>query len=163
MVIDSPIEPLGVRSARSAAGPRRDGALVGLMIGVLATVPAVIEAVANGSIEWWILASIPAGSVAGAAVAPAVVPGARIAIRTIVASAAVAFLAGDAVVCVAILVLYAPRNDWSVLTALANTVAMFLLGMVTVDWLAMLVLLPVAAVGAFVLRARLARHGERPS
>jgi hypothetical protein len=138
---------------------RRDGALVGLVVGGVATLPLVVSWFTAGESPWWLLASLPAGIVAGAAAAPSINPGRRIAARTIIGAAATAFLVGDAVVCLALVVLYPPRADWAVLAALPNTMAMYLFGVITVGWLAMLLLVPLAAVGAFSLRAWRARGG----
>ncbi len=135
--------------------PRREGALVGLVVGGAAVVPFVASALDNGSLEWVLLSSIPAGIVAGAITAPRIAPGRKIGFGTVATAAATAFLVGDALVTVGVLVLYGPRNEWTFPAALGNTLGMFLLGVITVGWLAMLVLLPIATVGALLLRARL--------
>jgi hypothetical protein len=148
-------QPVGSSAPRAS----RDGSIAGLLVGCLASVPVAISWWTGGSVEWWLLASIPAGFAAGSVAGPSIAPGRRIAFRTVAGAATTAFLVGDAVVCLALLVLDGPRSDWSILAAVANTVQLYVLGVITVGFLAMLVLLPIAAVAAFVLRAWRARRG----
>jgi len=126
----------------------------------MAQIPFLVSLLARESTEWWLLASIPAGAAAGATAGPHVRPGRRLPIRHIAGSAVVAFLVGDALVSLAVALLYAQQTEWSLVDIVVNVAGMALLGLITVGWLAMFVLLPIAAIGAAVLRARLGSQSK---
>jgi hypothetical protein len=159
----------GTFGAAAATGPSGDppgraatrwaGAQVGTMIGLLAVLAAAIPVLAGGSFEAWLAVSVPAGAVAGAAVAPGIRTDRRTSSGRIAGAAFLAFLVGDLSVCGSISLAAAGPNDWSALTVVLNTIAAAGWGVVFVGWLAMLILAPVAAVGAFVLRERTRRAG----
>jgi hypothetical protein len=143
----------------SRAATRAAGAQVGAAIGLLAVFAAAIPALVGGSFEAWATVSVPAGVVAGAAVAPGILTDRRPSGGRIGAAAFLAFLVGDLIVCGWISLEAAGPNDWSALTVVLNTIAAAGWGVVFVGWFALLILSPVAAVGAFVLRERTRRVG----
>jgi hypothetical protein len=157
-----PRDPARARSipTERAAATRRDGALVGGAIGLLAAAAATIPVPSGGSFEAWILASIPAGVAAGAIVAPGIRPEERLSFRRIAAAAFIALLVGDAIVCLGISIISARGNDWSALEVILNAIAMWGWAIPLVGWLAMLILIPIAGVGAVVLRERTRRAGR---
>jgi hypothetical protein len=142
---------------------RRAGAEVGGLIGLLAVLAAAIPVLAGGSFETWIAASVPAGTIAGAAVAPGIRTNRRLSGGRILAAAFIAFVVGDLQVCGWIAVQAARAGESPVLSIVLNTFAGALLGIVAIGWLAMMILSPVAALGALVLRERTRRTlGARP-
>ncbi len=140
-------------------GRRSDGALIGGVIGLLAVV-AALEPVVSGS--GWIAVSVPAGALAGAAVAPGIRSDRRPSGGRIAAAALLAFLVGDLIVCGWITLGAAGPNGWSALTVVLNTIAAAGWALVFLGWLGVLILSPVAAVGALILRERIARAGGAP-
>jgi hypothetical protein len=141
----------------SMSARRRDGALVGAMIGMLAVLAATIPDLAGGTFEAWVAVSVPAGAVAGAAVAPGIRTDRRTSSGRIAGAAFLAFLVGDLIICGWLSLRAVGPSDWSLLTVVLNTIAGAGWGVVFVGWLAILILSPVAAVGAFVLRERTRR------
>ena len=127
------------------------------MIGVLAVLAAAIPILAGGSFETWIAASVPAGALAGAAVAPGIRVNRRLSGGRMLAAAFVAFLVGDLLVSGWFAVETAQFGETPPLSIVLNLIATALLGVVAIGWLATLILSPVAAVGALVLRERTRR------
>ena len=143
----------------SRAATRSAGAQVGALIGLLAVLAAAIPVVAGGSFEAWVIVSVPAGAVAGAAVAPGIRTDRGTSGGRIAGAALLAFLVGDLIVYGWLALQAAEPDGWWPVTVVLNTIAGAGWGLVFVGWLAMLILTPVAAVGAFVLRERTRRAG----
>ena len=129
------------------------------MIGLLAVLAAAIPVLPGGSFEAWVTVSVPAGAVAGAAVAPGIHTDRRPSGGRIAGASLVAFLVGDLIVCGWFSLDAAGRDDWSALTVVLNTIGAAGWGVVFVGWFALLILAPLAAVGAYVLRERTRRAG----
>ena len=103
--------------------------------------------------------SVPAGAVAGAAVAPGIRSDRGTSGGRVAGAALLAFLVGDLIVYGWLALQAAGPDDWSALTVVLNTIAGTGWGVVFVGWLAVLILTPVAAVGAYILRERTRRAG----
>jgi hypothetical protein len=141
----------------AARGTAVDGARVGAAIGVLAL---AIGLSAGG---WWLPAAIPAGAVAGAWTGPRIIVGGAIRVRLVVAGAAIATVVGATVISAGLAVASRSISDGGPAAVLGAWSSATVLGLLTVGWLAMLVLLPVTAVAIAIVRARAARpNAARP-
>ena len=141
-------------AVRGTAG---DGARVGAAIGVLAL------AVGLSAGGWWLPAAIPAGAIAGAWAGPRIVVGGAIRGRLVAAGAAIATGVGAAVISAGLAVASPSMRTGGPAAVLGAWISATLLGLLSVGWLAMLVLLPVTAAAIAIVRARAARpNAARP-
>lgn len=147
-----------LRSARATAG---DGGRVGAAIGVLALAAAVpLGGASTGA--WWLPVGIPAGAASGAWAGPRIVVSAPIRLRLVAASALIATLVGDAAICLVLQLGSSAARADGALGVLVSTGTTMVVGLITVGWLAMLVLVPVAAAAIAIVRARAAHRPVEP-
>jgi hypothetical protein len=134
-----------------------DGARVGAAIGVLAL---AIGLSAGG---WWLPAAIVAGAVAGAWAGPRVVVDGPIKSGVVVAGAAIATFVGAVVVSAAVVVGSSSIRNDGFASLLGAWLSRTLVALLSVGWLAMLLLLPVTGAAMAIVRGRAARanpHGS---
>jgi hypothetical protein len=146
------------RPARVTAG---DGARVGAAIGMLALAAALPLGPAVTA-AWWVPAAIPAGAAAGAWAGPRVATTGPIRLGLVAASALIATVVGDAAICLFLQLGSASARAGGALGVLGSAGATIVVGLITVGWLAMLVLLPVAAAAIAIVRARAGRPPLEP-
>lgn len=140
------------RRAAMTHGTRADGARVGAAIGVA----ALAIGLPSGE-GWWLAAAIPAGAIAGAWAGPRVAVEAPIRARLVIGVAATATVVGDAAISAGLaLTSETIRGPAGVLS---GWVGLIVLGLLSIGWLALLVLLPVSAAALAIVRSR-AAHAE---
>src|SRR5262249_53314130 len=135
---------------RGSVTKRARGALVG--VALAAVVMLLATTLGAGWSTPWLIAAIPAGATAGAVVGPWVRPGDRTPIRVVVGAALIADAVGIGIISVAISIVehlgpYPPGESLFV-EAITDALVLFLFS----GWLGLIVLLPVAWIGALVLR-----------
>ena len=139
-------------------GTRADGARVGAAIGIA----ALAIGLPSGE-GWWLAAAIPAGAIAGAWAGPRVAVQAPIPARLVVAVAAISTVVGDAAISAGLALTSASIRDGGPPGVLGAWIGLTVLGLLSIGWLALFVLMPVSAAAVAILRSRAGRGGASPS